>query len=274
MRWKTKVVSLVVALCVVVITSLVFASGAVDVTKLSLFSGPADGPVLPNQDGTEILVAPATIIGDFEAPGYGIGDTVSVAVNIVGVPGTLYSYQVNVTWTPGMLNYTGVTYGYVLYNRVSPYGSSARMVVTPEENQTFVSASNVTGFASVAETVLEAPTVGSADGTLFTLHFVIQGYGYTKIEIGTGGILPTKLLDDAGLDISFTSTSAYFRNALTGDANIDKTVNVFDILAVKSRWGRTPASPDWIREYDVNDDAAINVFDILTVKANWGRTVP
>jgi len=270
MRGKTKVVSLVAMFSVIVVTSLVFASGAINVSKMSLFGTPME----PNQDGTEILIAPATIIGDFEAPGYGIGDTVSVAVNVVGVPGTLYTYQVNVTWTPGMLNYTGVTYGFVLYNRVSPSGSSARSRVDPDYNQTFVAASNETGFASVAETVLEAPTVGSADGTLFTLHFVIQNYGYTKIDIGMGGILPTELLDDAGLDIPFTTASGYFRNALTGDANIDKTVNVFDILAIKLCWGLYPGHQDYVREYDVNDDGIINVFDILTIKANWGRTVP
>ena len=59
---------------------------------------------------------------------------------------------------------------------------------------------------------------------------------------------------------------------IQGDANGDKTVNVFDILSVKSRWGRTSASPDWIAEYDVNDDDAINVFDILTIKAHWGQS--
>jgi len=59
---------------------------------------------------------------------------------------------------------------------------------------------------------------------------------------------------------------------IPGDANGDKAINVFDILAVKSRWGTTPASPNWIPEYDVNDDSAINVFDILTIKSKWGQS--
>jgi hypothetical protein len=59
---------------------------------------------------------------------------------------------------------------------------------------------------------------------------------------------------------------------IQGDVNGDQTVNVFDILAVKSRWGRTPASPDWIPEYDSNVDDSINVFDILTIKAHWGQS--
>jgi hypothetical protein len=137
-----------------------------------------------------------------------------------------------------------------------------------------VVASNVSGYAAVAETILgDYPGITGA-GRLCSLEFKVIGYGSSNFIISTGGNLPTTLLNSAGTSLTFTTTNGYFRNALTGDANLDKTINVFDILAVKSRWGTTPASPNWVREYDVNDDAAINVFDILTVKANWGRTVP
>jgi len=115
----------------------------------------------------------------------------------------------------------------------------------------------------------------SGSGVLCSFNFTVVGYGCSALKItGTG----TKLLKRRSfliplpIRISGGTEDGYFRNGLTGDANLDKSVNVFDILAVKSRWGRTPDSPDWIREYDVNDDQAINVFDILTVKANWGQS--
>jgi len=267
LRGRTKIISLVAVLSVIIITSLVFASGSINVSQLSLFNTPLE----LDADGEAVFIDPATTIKDYiNDPGYQIGDELNIIVRIAGVA-DLYSYQINVTWAVGMLNYTGVTYGSVLYDRSSPYGSSSHNV---DMNHTIVMASNVTGFASIAETVLGDPSVASSDGVLITIHFEITGYGYTWIDIGTAGILPTMFLDSTNATLSFTPTGGYFRNVVTGDANLDKKVNVFDILAVKSRWERTPASPDWIREYDVNDDAAINVFDILTVKANWGRTAP
>jgi hypothetical protein len=79
-----------------------------------------------------------------------------------------------------------------------------------------------------------------------------------------------KAIDNAG-NVNTTTTHNYVV-ALAGDVNLDHTINVFDILAVKSRWGTTPSSPNWIPEYDINDDGSINVFDILLIKANWGKS--
>ena len=267
MRGRTKVVSLAALLSIIIVTSVIFASGSVNVSELSLFNTPME----PDQGGEEVFIDPATVIKDYvNDPGYQIGDELNVTVRIAGVA-DLYSYQVNVTWAVGMLNYTGVTYGNVLYSRSSPYGSSSHNL---DLNHTIVMASNETGFGSIAETVLGNPSAPSPDGILITIHFEIRDYGFTWINIGMAGRLPTMLLDSTNSTVSFTPIGGYFRNGLSGDANLDQTVNVFDILAVKSRWGYTPASPDWIREYDINDDGAINVFDILAVKANWGRSTP
>jgi hypothetical protein len=130
------------------------------------------------------------------------------------------------------------------------------------------------GTASIAETILGDVTGITGGGRLVTLEFEILAYGYGYIGVSSAGEMPTILLDSTGVEGSFTTADGYFRNGIFGDATLDRIVDVFDILAVKSRWGRTPASPDWIREYDVYDDGIIDVFDILTVKANWGRTAP
>jgi hypothetical protein len=130
------------------------------------------------------------------------------------------------------------------------------------------------GTASIAETILGDVIGITGGGRLVTLEFEILAYGYGYIGVSSAGEMPTILLDSTGVEGAYTTADGYFRNGLTGDATLDRTINVLDILAVKSRWGRTPASPDWIREYDVNDDQAMNVLDILTVKANWARSVP
>jgi hypothetical protein len=125
------------------------------------------------------------------------------------------------------------------------------------------------------------------NGEPYTAVWPVQGGGMianitVRVDYGAADLdLWGTILLEPGLVPPYTPTpidhiavDGWFDNRILGDANADKTVNVFDILAVKSRWGRTPASPDWIRGYDVNNDQAINVFDILTVKANWGRTTP
>jgi hypothetical protein len=247
---------------VFVVTSAVFASGLVNVSRTSLFGT----PIYPDSPDSVVFVDPGTIIKDYlNDPGYQIGNTFQVHVNITGAV-DLFAYQVNVTWNPAILSYSGLTYGEFLARTGSAYGTS--------RTQPTLKADNVAGYVSVAETILGDVAGITGNGRLFTISFLIMDYGATPIGIGMGGELPTRLLESTGADHAYTVTDGYFRNGLTGDANLDRTINVFDILAVKSRWNGTPASPDWIREYDVNDDAAINVFDILTVKANWGRTVP
>ena len=261
MRGRTKLISLAATFAVFLVTSAIFASGLVNTSRSSLF-----GPIYPDSPDSVVYVDPGAIIKDYlNDPGYQIGDTFQVHVNITGAV-DLFSYQVNVTWNPAILSYSGLTYGEFLARTGSAYGTS--------RSQPTLKADNVAGYVSVAETILGDVAGITGNGRLFTISFLILDYGATSIGVGTGGELPTKLLESTGVEHLYTVTNGYFRNGLAGDANLDKAINVFDILAVKGHWGESPASPGWIREVDVNDDAAINVFDILVVKANWGRSVP
>jgi hypothetical protein len=57
-----------------------------------------------------VFMDPYSIIKDYLLdPGYQIGDTFEYHVNISDVT-DLYSWQVNITWDPAMLNFTGITY--------------------------------------------------------------------------------------------------------------------------------------------------------------------
>jgi hypothetical protein len=92
-----------------------------------------------------------------------------------------------------------------------------------------------------------------------------QGIRYGNVTLTITG----ELLDETpfrGTDVIFIKYA--------GDANNDKVINIFDILAVKSRWAATPDSSNWIPEYNVNGDETINIFDVLTIKSNWGQTTP
>ncbi|HKZ93487.1 MAG TPA: hypothetical protein VJ249_02745 [Candidatus Bathyarchaeia archaeon] len=260
MRGRTKVISLAAMLLVIFATSAIFTSGLVDVSRLSLFST----PIVPNQVPT-VYVDPATIIMDYvNDPGFQIGDLLQVSVNITDAT-DVFSYQVNVTWTTSMLNFTRVvSYGDFLAQTGSPYGTSR---IEP----TFI-ASNATGSASVAETILGDVAGVGGGGRLFTLEFLILDYGCANITISSGGDLPTMLLDSAGATISFSSADGYFKNKLFGDANSDRIVDIFDAATLSSRWTGAPGALPYSRCVDNNDDGVIDIFDAAVTSANWGRT--
>ena len=266
MKGRTILVSLSAAFAVLLVVSIVFASGFVNVSRVSLFSGPPGGLL----DSTaNVFVDPDKIIKDYVAdPGYQIGNTFVVHVNITGVA-DLFSYQVNVTWNTAILNFTGIyEYGEFLDRTGSIHGTSRIEEICP--------ASNETGYALIAETILgEYPGI-TGDGRLVTLEFEIVGYGCTYINISIGGAFPTMLLESTvGASIPFTTAGGYFRNKVIGDADADGTVNVFDILKVKYHWfpGPPAGAGGYERNVDCDDDGSINVFDILIVKANWGRSI-
>lgn len=73
MKGRTMLVSLASVLAILLAASIVFASGFVDVSRVTLFSNP---PILPDADGTEVFVDPSKTIKDYvNDPGYQIGDT-------------------------------------------------------------------------------------------------------------------------------------------------------------------------------------------------------
>lgn len=264
MRGRTKLVSLATVIMILLSASMVFASGVVDVSKISLLGAE------PMSPGTTVFVDPSVIIKDYyNDPGYQIGNTFLVHVNISEVT-NLFSYQVNVTWSPAMLNFTGVwAYGDFLARTGSSYGTS--------RIEKIYIASNVTGYASIAETILgDVPGI-TGNGRLFTIQFKVVGYGSTMINIGVAGTLPTTLLDstEPPSSIAFTTASCYFRNALRGDVNFDRTVDVSDLLKVVScRSGPPPGPGGYQRDVDINYDTFIDISDLLIVVANRGRTVP
>lgn len=273
MRGRTKVISLATMLAIVLVASLVFAAGLVNVSTLSLFSVP---PAELQQTTPKVSIEPFRYLRDYlNDPGYQIGDTFVIDINITDAT-DLFSWQVNITWSLNqfdrrMLNFTGISaYGDFLARTSSPYGTS--------RIEKIYIANNLTGYASVAETILGDVVGITGSGRLVRLQFLIIDYGVSAITISVAGNLPTMLLNSAGATMTFTTnvtrgSDGFFRNKLDGDANGDAIVDLFDRGALSSRWTGAPGALPYSRFVDNNDDGFIDIFDRGITSSNWGRSV-
>lgn len=234
-------------------------------------------PVTEQSSSLGVSVNPSSILNESSQ----FGSTFNVTVNVSNVT-DLFSWQVSMVWNSSLLNLNRIFVGEFL-NRTgslnktssaSPYYGGLGYVINVVDD----AAGNVT----LAESILEDAVLGSVpgvtgSGVLVTVEFLVTGYGYTGLNVSLTGNLRTMLLNSAGVEISLSPVdvhSGYFRNALFGDANLDRTVDVFDVLKVKyHRSGPPPGPGGYLREADINDDTSIDVFDILIVKANLGRSI-
>jgi len=244
------------------VTSVIFSSGILDVSSRSLFS-----PPFYLDATTAVFIDPSKIIKDYLAdPAYRIGNNLQVSVNVTDAV-DLFSYQVNVTWNPSMLNFLRVvSYGDFLARTGSSYGTS--------RIQPTWKASNVTGYASIAETILGDVAGISGGGRLFTIEFRIVGYGWTDLNIGSGGSLPTMLLNSAGGTITYNTVRGYFSNRLGGDVDSDRDVDYNDFVVLAGAYGSTSGQPAYKRNADFDDDGDVDYNDFVKLAGNYGKVAP
>lgn len=259
MKTKKRNLSIAALSLTLLAIPLVFGFGLVDIRK-NVQSAPST---------TSVFMDPEKILKDYLLdPGYQVGDTFQVHLNISDAA-DLYTWNVNTTWNPAILNFTQiVSYGDFLAQTASPNGTSRIVDI--------MNVSNETGYAAIAESILGNYTGVSGSGRLVTIEFLIVDYGSTDLTVSINGTLPTELLNSTGNSMPFTTIDGYFRNRLFGDANGDKTVDIFDIGTISAHWfPGPPVGPlGYDREADINLDGAVDIFDIGITSANWGRTVP
>jgi len=267
MRISKRTLCLAALLSLALAVPVAYNSRLFDITELSFLS---PTPPLNQTDSTAtVFVDPNKIVKDYLLdPGYQIGDKFQVHINISAVA-DLYTWNVNITWNPAMLNFTGiVAYGDFLARTTSPYGTSRAVNIANVNNET--------GTALIAESILGEYAGISGNGRLVTLEFLIVSYGWSDLNIHVAANLPTQLLNSTGNSMSFTTGDAYFRNAMKGDVNGDKVVNVVDAAGVSAHWyPGPPIGPlGYGREADINLDGVVGILDSALVSANWNRIAP
>ena len=271
MRGRKKLLGIAVLLSVLLIIPLAFSLGIVDVPQFSLFSTPTQ--VESASSTASGFVDPAKNITDYwDQPGgapYGghnvtIGSTVTFHVNISDVT-DLFSWQVNMSWDPSILNVSNIIAGEFLARADEP---------TSSEELGFMinSTGYAQGYATIAESILGdvAGIPGPESGRLVAIEFEIVGYGCIDLTISTSGTLPTTLLNSTGDSLTFTTTIGYFRNKLQGDVDANTVVDGADIsVVIYHRDAGGPGGYD--RNVDIDDNTAIDGADISLVIFNRGR---
>ena len=97
----------------------------------------------------------------------------------------------------------------------------------------------------------------------------------TKIEVGQ--VAPVTL----SLSVSPSTIGVYEfsfdavlegREFFLGDVNRDGSVNMLDVISLKSAWGSTPADSDWNPKADLNKNGVVNVADLLLLYKDFGKS--
>jgi len=272
MRSWNKLSVIVAFLSAILIVSVVFSSGAIDVLTSPLASSPPPAGA-PESSSPEVFVDPYHIVKDYvNDPGYQIGDVFQVHVNITGAT-ELFSWQLNMSWDTSILNVSDVIAGEFL-NRANP----AANTTSHELGFVINKADNATGYVAPAESILGGSTGINGSGRLVTIEFQVVGYGYTNLSIiSAGGDLPTTLLNSTLDSVGFTVVNGWFDNRITGDSDGNGVVTISDMGEVSDRLTGAPGAKPYARFVDwdpAGGNGIITISDFGTVSDNMGRFKP
>jgi len=275
MRGRTKLISVVTMLAILLSVSLVFASGILDVSKVSLLGAP--GMMEPDSPGpTTVALNPIKTVKDWlKFPAYRTGNTFTVVVNTTDVA-DLYTWQINITWSnKTVLNVNRIILGEFL--ATSPNSVSSEVL-----GFVINSTSNANGYSASSETLLSDPAGITGSGNLTKIQFSIINYGWTLLNISITGTLPTILLDSTGATIAFstvhaniyvTSAAGYFSNRLLGDCDSNRKVVYADFSILAGSYGSHMGQVTYKVQADFDYSGDVVYADFSALAGNYGKSV-
>jgi len=267
MRGRKKLFILAALLSIILIVSVVFSSGLVDISKVLLGGSSGPSPLASSSTPVVSMDPPAVANSSAQA-----GNVTEFHVNITLVT-DLFAWQINMSWNASILNVNNIIAGEFLnvgaapnYTTSSPAPDGLGFVINVTDN--------AVGYTAMGESILGADRGVSDNGTLVTIEFLVVGYGSTDLTISTIGILPTTLLDNASVSIPNDKTDGYFRNKYNGDIDGDWDSDYDDWLLFVSSYLKTSGVPGYNIEVDVEPDGDVDYDDFLGFVSGYLKTFP
>jgi hypothetical protein len=122
-------------------------------------------------------------------------------------------------------------------------------------------AGNATAYKTSA---VEAPVLANLVGHLYDVRVTASYSGNVTVSLA---------YDDANMTLERENSLQVVQYApIAGDIVNYGQVNILDISFIATRFGTTPASPNWNAAADINADGKIDILDISTCAVNYGKT--
>jgi uncharacterized repeat protein (TIGR01451 family) len=212
---------------------------------------------LSSSSPPEVSVIPSTT-----TPSAGVPFTVSVYVSST-VELDLFAWQINMTWDPTVLDYSGFNWG--------------ESFVSPPEFVTvgpMISVSSDTGQLLIGETCINRIFYGQVTSPLllFTVTFKGISGGPTSINLANAELFG---ISDDGIDWQQASNQGiprYTEYDKWPDVNKDGAINIYDAILVANHWGQAASSSAGAAACDFNEDGFVDTFDFAIVAADFTKT--
>lgn len=106
-------------------------------------------------------------------------------------------------------------------------------------------------------------------------EYIRLDWDYDGSKIAPGESLPITLTLDVDQDIYGVNDfrfdiTIFGADYIVGDINGDKTVDIFDLVAIGIAWDTTPSDSNWNPLADLDQNGIINIFDVTMLARNWG----
>ena len=260
---------------------LIISTPAVSSVFVNLIS-PTE--TVPLSSSTTIFVDPESFIMDYDD--LPVGSTFTVHVNVSDVT-DLYTWQLNMSWDPSILNVSSLTGGEFLLQTVS-----ADKTASFQLGFVINATDNVEGYTGMAESILGEASGITGSGRMVSIEFLVVGYGCSNLTINVAGTLSTTLIASTNSSIAFTTVDGYFSNKFISDIRgpesppgsglypFDGVVDMWDFGYIGLMYAtddeladtRGPENPPGSGNYP--PDGAVDMWDFGYCGLQYGKSFP
>jgi hypothetical protein len=113
-----------------------------------------------------------------------------------------------------------------------------------------------------------AGTCPSGPFRLATIRFTVLGQCGYSVPLAVSG----QVLWVGTYGFNGTGTGSTIGISIAGDVDLDRGVDVVDIMLVAGRWSSVRGQPRYDARYDLNADGVIDTVDIMFVAQRWNQT--